>query len=118
MIELAEDCLRQENRHSSKGNQLKWRQDDVWYKADYTGYEGLTEYLVSHLFHFCPLPIEQYVLYETEEIHYKRRVYRGCRSRNFLSGSWQCITLERLYMNPISGIAFRCCFFERGQALS
>lgn len=33
-------------RQSSKGNQLKWENKGVWYKADYTGYEGLSEYLI------------------------------------------------------------------------
>ena len=33
-------CIRD---RSSKGNQLKWYRDDLWYKADYTGYEGLVE---------------------------------------------------------------------------
>ena len=27
--------------HTSKGDQLKWKIDDRWYKADYMGYEGL-----------------------------------------------------------------------------
>ena len=26
--------------HTSKGDQLKWKIDDRWYKADYMGYEG------------------------------------------------------------------------------
>ena len=35
--------------HSSKGNQLKWRQGDIWYKADYMGYEGMAEVVISDL---------------------------------------------------------------------
>ena len=112
MIELSEDSLVQENRASSKGNQLKWQMDGVWYKADYTGYEGLAEYLVSHLFHFCPLTSEQYVLYETEKIQYKRGEYLGCRSRNFLTGSWQCITLERLYINQTGKSLYKTIWSE------
>ena len=27
--------------HTSKGNQLKWKCDGYWYKADHMGYEGL-----------------------------------------------------------------------------
>lgn len=33
--------------HTSKGDQLKWKIDDRWYKADYMGYEGLSQVLVS-----------------------------------------------------------------------
>lgn len=49
MIELFEQNIRTNRRQSSKGNQLKWENDGIWYKADYTGYEGLTEYMISHL---------------------------------------------------------------------
>ncbi|MCR5343044.1 MAG: hypothetical protein K6E70_06760 [Butyrivibrio sp.] len=49
MIELFEKDKKEFNRKSSKGNQLKWETNNTWYKADYTGYEGLTEYVVSHL---------------------------------------------------------------------
>lgn len=49
MIELFEQNIRTNDRQSSKGNQLKWENEGVWYKADYTGYEGLAEYMISHL---------------------------------------------------------------------
>jgi len=49
MIELFEQNIRTNNRQSSKGNQLKWATNGYWYKADYTGYEGLAEYMISQL---------------------------------------------------------------------
>ena len=50
MIELFEQDILLNDRQSSKGNQLKWQsQNGIWYKADYTGYEGLVEYFVSCL---------------------------------------------------------------------
>lgn len=49
MIELFENQLIEQNRQSSKGNQLKWYDGEYWYKADYTGYEGFSEYVISHL---------------------------------------------------------------------
>lgn len=49
MIELFEQNIRTNERQSSKGNQLKWENNGIWYKADYTGYEGLAEYMISHL---------------------------------------------------------------------
>ena len=52
MVELFEGDMRAENRRSSKGNQLKWENDGIWYKADYTGYEGLAEYVISRLLGF------------------------------------------------------------------
>ena len=46
MVELFEQDERQNNRQSSKGNQLKWNNNGIWYKADYTGYEGLAQYII------------------------------------------------------------------------
>lgn len=44
-----EQNIRTNDRQSSKENQLKWESEGIWYKADYTGYEGLVEYMISHL---------------------------------------------------------------------
>lgn len=44
MIELFEQNERMQDRQSSKGNQLKWENAGIWYKADYTGYEGLADH--------------------------------------------------------------------------
>lgn len=99
MVRLEENELRTAAHQSSKGNQLKWESDGVWYKADYTGYEGLAEYMVSGLLKHSNMNEEEYILYETEEIGYKKALYRGCRSGNFLPDGWQFITLERLFQN-------------------
>ena len=99
MIRLEEKDLRTAAHQSSKGNQLKWESEGVWYKADYTGYEGLAEYVVSKLLRYSNMEENDYILYETEEIRYKQAIYRGCRSRNFLPDGWQLITLERLFKN-------------------
>jgi len=99
MIDLTGYELREENRQSSKGNQMKWLRDGIWYKADYTGYEGLAEYVVSALLRKSNLDSLSYQLYETEKIKYGYVDYLGCRSENFLPQGWQMITLERLFMN-------------------
>lgn len=96
-----EQDIKTNDRQSSKGNQLKWCRNNVWYKADYMGYEGLVEYVVSRLLEKSSLKQEEYVLYKTEEISYKRRKYLGCKSENFLPEGWQLITLERLFMDFI-----------------
>lgn len=107
MIELFEHEVAADSaKHSSKGNQLKWNSRNHWYKADYTGYEGLAEYMVSHLLLFSSLDAKEFVLYDTEQMQYKGQLYTGCKSRDFLSGHpeggsgcRQLITLERLYQN-------------------
>ncbi len=99
MIILSQEDLKIENRHSSKGNQMKWLKSGKWYKADYTGYEGMAEYMVSHLLKYSNLDEKTFILYETEEIQYSNAKYRGCSSENFLQSGWQLVTLERLFQN-------------------
>ncbi|WP_035790553.1 hypothetical protein, partial [Butyrivibrio sp. FC2001] len=99
MIELFEKDKKDFNRKSSKGNQIKWEKDDIWYKADYTGYEGLAEYVISHLLMKSSLDEDEFVVYEQEEIRYKTQTYMGVSCRDFLRKGEQLITLERLFQN-------------------
>ena len=66
MIELFEQNERKADRQSSKGNQLKWENNGIWYKADCTGYEGLAEYMISHLLKFSSIKKDKFVLYDYE----------------------------------------------------
>ena len=79
MIELFEQNERKADRQSSKGNQLKWENNGSWYKADCTGYEGLAEYMISHLLKFSSLQKDEFVLYDYERIKYKNIFYNGVR---------------------------------------
>lgn len=97
MVELFEDNVKLFNRHSSKGNQLKWEKDGIWYKADYMGYEGLSEYIISQLLRKSTLERDEFVIYEPEQMKYKRRIFNGAKSGNFLYDDWQIVTLQRLY---------------------
>ncbi len=121
MVIMGEKNVRLFSVQSSKGNQLKWERDGIWYKADYMGYEGLAEYIVSELLHYSNLGGKDYILYDTEEISYKANVYHGCKSYDFLPDGWQLITLERLFhtlygqslyqsVYQISGIEERAIF--------
>ena len=67
MIELFEQNIRTNDRQSSKGNQLKWENEGIWYKADYTGYEGLAEYMISHLLKKSTLTENEFVCYNLEK---------------------------------------------------
>ena len=97
MINLSDKYAAVPVVHSSKGNQLKWERQGIWYKADYTGYEGLSEYMVSELLRYSNMEEDEFILYETEEILYKSTRYLGCKSKSFLPQGWQIITLERLF---------------------
>ena len=83
MIELFEQNIRTNERQSSKGNQLKWENNGIWYKADYTGYEGLAEYMISHLLKKSTLAEDEFVCYDLEKIKYGPVIYNGVKSRNF-----------------------------------
>ena len=99
MIELFEQDTITIDRQSSKGNQLKWKNNDNWYKADYCGYEGLAEYVISHLLKYSNLKDDEYVLYGLTEIKYKSKIFNGVYSKNFLENNCKIITLERLFKN-------------------
>lgn len=99
MVHLFEQDTRVNERQSSKGNQLKWENRKIWYKADYTGYEGLAEYVISNLLQKSDLEPAEYVVYDTEEIQYRGNRYLGCSSHDFRKEGWQLITLERLFQS-------------------
>ncbi len=96
MIELFSKDRIDSGLQSSKGNQLKFQHNSFWYKADYLGYEGLSEYVISRLLAFSDLEEGAFVHYDLEQIRYRSNVYPGCRSQDFLNG-WQLITLDRLF---------------------
>lgn len=114
MIRLAENDIKTFSLQSSKGNQLKWEKNGVWYKADYTGYEGLAEYMVSGLLEYSNMGKDEFISYRTEEIGYKQTVYRGCRSRDFLPPGWQIITLERLFESFYGRSLYKSIFMIQG----
>ena len=98
MIVLDDENTFTNKRKSSKGNQLKWVLDKTWYKADYLGYEGLAEYVVSRLLQYSSLDPSEYVDYETEDIAYKLNTFHGCQSMSFLRPGERLITLNRLFL--------------------
>ena len=82
--------------HTSKGDQRKWKVDGIWYKADYMGYEGLAETLVSSLLEKSSLAYP-FVAYQPVQIEYKGQMIQGCASRDFLKEGEILIPLEKLY---------------------
>lgn len=81
--------------HTSKGNQLKWYQGGWWYKADAFGHESLAETVVTRLLQETDRT--GYVRYEPVTVAWRGRLYRGCRSRNFLQEGEELLPLEKLY---------------------
>lgn len=79
--------------HTSKGDQLKWKIGNIWYKSDYMGYEGLSETLVSHLLQKSTLS-HPFVLYQPVRIAYRGTLRSGCSSPDFLKANQMLIPLE------------------------
>ncbi len=81
--------------HTSRGDQLKWYFNEEWYKADYMGYEALSEVIVSEL--LKKSNITNYVRYEPVKIRTDKEVVNGCVSTNFKKDNETVITLEKLH---------------------
>ena len=101
-------------RHSSKGNQLKWNSNGYWYKSDAFGYEGLAEYTCAELLKHSSLDKTEYVLYDTEEIEYKKQTHTGCKSKNFLHENEELVTLERMFKNRYGESFYQSIWKIRG----
>lgn len=82
--------------HTSKGDQRKWRIDDFWYKADYMGYEGLSEALISRLLKRSKVSWG-FVNYDSIIIEYHGEKIHGCVSENFLKEHELLLPVEKLY---------------------
>lgn len=93
-IEISKDYIVTGAEYSSLGEQMKWKQDGYWYKADMLGFESLAETVVSHLLKCSN--IEQFAAYEPVTISYGGQQYRGCRSPEFKKEKEELISLERL----------------------
>ena len=99
--------------HTSKGDQLKWKIGNIWYKSDYMGYEGLSETLVSHLLQKSTLS-HPFVLYQPVRIAYRGTLRSGCSSPDFLKANQMLIPLEKLYrQNTGDSLAITLAAFFR-----
>jgi len=78
-------------KSSSKGYQVKYYKDGYWYKINDSGYQGLTENIVSVILKHSN--VSNFVEYEECLINGKK----GCRSKNFLKENEEFITFHRLY---------------------
>lgn len=80
---------------SSNGAQLKFynKEDHMWYKQDYLGTEGLSEYAASMLLAGSDVP---YVKYMPCRFLIEKRNVIGCKSEDFLKPGEQLISTHKL----------------------
>ncbi|MBR7060741.1 MAG: hypothetical protein IKI34_03305 [Eubacterium sp.] len=84
---------------SSKGNQEKWIDGELWYKADQFGYEALTEVLTSKVLEKSNIEKEtpfEFVRYEMQKVNIHGAERTACISKNFLKNGESIITLSAL----------------------
>lgn len=98
MINLEKHNSKRVNGYSSKGNVPKWKIGDNWYKLDVFGYEGLAEFVISHL--IKKSNVDNFVLYDLEKALYRDEKV-ACVSKNFLKDDEELITIERLHLAEI-----------------
>lgn len=67
------------------------------YWSDAFGYESLAETMVTWLLQKTEWT--EYVCYEPVTVDWNGRLYRGCRSQNFLREGEELLPLEKLYRN-------------------
>lgn len=80
---------------TSDGTQDKFFKDNLWFKLDRYGGEGLAEWTASIILKESGLATENFVEYFPCKINGKN----GCYSKNFLKNDESFITLYRLYKN-------------------
>ena len=81
--------------HTSKGDQPKWNFNEKWYKADYIGYEALSEFVVSEL--LKKSNVNEFVSYDLVKIKADEKEYTGCESTNFRKEYEILIPIEKLH---------------------
>ena len=100
------------SEHNSKGNQLKWKFNNKWYKADYLGYESLSEYICSNLLEYTN--VDDFIHYDLQKIQYKSHIFNGCVSENFLTDEYNIITLDKLFQAYYNlDITMKCVEFYK-----
>lgn len=89
------------NNISSMGNQDKFYDEntDSWYKEDYLGYEGLSEYVVSELLKRSEIKNKcfRFVQYDMCRFKIGNRQVTGCRCPNFIKEYESELTLFRFF---------------------
>ena len=79
---------------TSKGNQIKWYKDGIYYKADSFGYEGLAEVMANILAkHIKDFDYTEYKLCTIVE---GDRQYNGCYCSSFLEDSESYLSFMRI----------------------
>ena len=89
---------------SSKGNQEKWCENNVWYKLDQFGYEALAEAVASKILEKSNIEADTpftFVRYDVEKVNVHNIVRTACVSENFLNCGNAIVTINKLISNNL-----------------
>lgn len=81
---------------AARGTQPKWRVGQIWYKADYAGYEALSEVVTAGMLAYSNA--DHYLMYRPSPILMDGKLVAGCESYNFRAKNEILISLERLHL--------------------
>ncbi len=82
------------NVTTSKGNQIKYKKENIWYKGDYLGFEGAAESVVSRLvLKNCLLP---HLIYTPCKFYVGKKLETGCSSPDMLQDDEELVTAYKL----------------------
>ena len=89
---------------SSKGNQEKWCENNVWYKLDQFGYEVLAEAVASKILEKSNIEADTpftFVRYDVEMVNVHNIARTACVSENFLNSGNAIVTINKLISNNL-----------------
>lgn len=89
---------------SSKGNQEKWCENNVWYKLDQFGYEALAEAVASKILEKSNIEADTpftFVRYDVEKVNVHNISRTACLSENFLNSGNAIVTINKLISNNL-----------------
>lgn len=89
---------------SSKGNQEKWCENNVWYKLDQFGYEALAEAVASKILEKSNIEADTpftFVRYDVEKVNVHNIARTTCVSENFLNCGNAIVTINKLISNNL-----------------
>lgn len=107
MIRLSENEAIILNGHDSRGIQMKFKKENMWYKTDFAGYQGLAESVVSNVLSHSN--IESFVRYKEEEIEYRGAIFNGCISENFKPEETDIVTVSKLFQTHYGKPVMEIC---------
>ena len=99
------------SKTNSKGNQMKWCEDGYWYKTDFLGYEGASEWVASRM------------LEDSGGYFVKYDLVPGshpiqCKSKTFLKAGESIVTANRIFEKVLGvNVTKKCAMMNTKESI-